>query len=389
MAEYLTTSITRAEEQGAEAIIIQLDTPGGLDLSMRKIVKKMLGSDVPVVVYVAPAGSRAASAGVFIAYASNVAAMAPGTNIGSAHPVAMGGEKMDDTMMKKVENDAAAYISGIASKRGRNAEWAEKAVRESVNVTAEEALKLKVIEIVAKDRAELLEKLDGRKVQLASGPGTLSTKGALVVEVRMNLRHRILSAISNPNVAYILMMLGLIGLYFELSNPGAILPGVIGAVCLVLAFYAFQTLSINYAGLLLIGLAIIFFIVEVSVVSYGLLTIAGIITLLLGSLMLFEAPEPSMRLSIWVVLPMVVFMSLFIIGTMYYAVRLHRRGPASGVQVLVGEVGTAVEDMDAGRTGQVFVNGEYWNARSDGPVIKGDRVRVVEARGLKIKVQKI
>jgi membrane-bound serine protease (ClpP class) len=315
--------------------------------------------------------------------------MAPGTNIGSAHPVAMGGEKMDETMMKKVENDAAAYIMGIAAKRGRNAEWAEKAVRESVNITAEEALKLKVIEIVAKDRAELMEKLDGRKVQLASGPRVLSTKGALVVEVRMNLRHRILSAISNPNVAYILMMLGLIGLYFELSNPGAILPGVIGAVCLVLAFYAFQTLSINYAGLILIGLAIIFFIIEISVVSYGLLTIAGIVTLLLGSLMLFDAPEPSMRLSIWVVLPMVVFMSVFIVGTMYYAVRLHRRGPVSGVEGLVGTEGTAIEDMDAGMTGKVFVNGEYWNAISDGPVANGDRVRIVEVKGLQIKVRKV
>jgi membrane-bound serine protease (ClpP class) len=389
MAEYLTTSISRAEDQGAEAIIIQLDTPGGLDLSMRKIVKKILGAEVPVVVYVAPAGSRAASAGVFIAYASNVAAMAPGTNIGSAHPVAMGGEKMDETMMKKVENDAAAYIMGIAAKRGRNAKWAELAVRESVNITAEDALKLKVIEIVATDRAALLEKLDGRKVQLPSGPRTLSTKGVLVVEVRMNLRHRILSAISNPNVAYILMMLGLIGLYFELSNPGAILPGVIGAVCLVLAFYAFQTLSINYAGLILIGLAIIFFIIEISVVSYGLLTIAGIVTLLLGSLMLFDAPEPSMRLSIWVVLPMVVFMSVFIVGTMYYAVRLHRRGPVSGVEGLVGTEGTAIEDMDAGMTGKVFVNGEYWNAISDGPVANGDRVRIVEVKGLQIKVRKV
>lgn len=389
MAEYLAASIARAADEGAEAIIIQLDTPGGLDLSMRKIVKKVLGADVPVVVYVAPAGSRAASAGVFIAYAANVAAMAPGTNIGSAHPVAMGGEKMDDTMMKKVENDAVAYIMGIATKRGRNAEWAELAVRESVNITAEEALKLRVIDIVAKDRSELLEKLDGRKVQLASGPRTLSTKGALIVEVKMNLRHRILSAISNPNVAYILMMLGLVGLYFELSNPGAVLPGVIGAVCLVLAFYAFQTLSINYAGLILIGLAIIFFIIEISVVSYGLLTIAGIVTLLLGSLMLFDAPEPSMQLSIWVVLPMVVFMSVFVMGTMYYAMRLHRRGPVSGVEGLVGEEGEALEGIDSGGTGKVFVNGEYWNAVSDSPLTKGDRVRVVEAEGLKIRVEKI
>ncbi|MBI5827791.1 MAG: nodulation protein NfeD, partial [Deltaproteobacteria bacterium] len=238
MAEFIIKSIELAAREKAEAVVIELDTPGGLDLSMRDIVKSELGSEVPVAVYVYPSGSRAASAGVFITYAANIAAMAPGTNIGSAHPVEMGGGKMDETMAKKVENDAVAYIMGIAAKRKRNAQWAERAVRESLNVTAEEALKLKVIDLVVDGREGLIRELDGRRVEVPGGARTLETKGAEIKNIEMNLRFRVLSAISNPNVAYILMMIGLAGLYFELSNPGLILPGVIGAVCLVLAFYA-------------------------------------------------------------------------------------------------------------------------------------------------------
>jgi len=389
MAEFLTEGMKDAALAEAAAVIIELDTPGGLDLSMREIVKAELASVVPVIVYVAPPGSRAASAGVFIAYAANLAAMAPGTNIGSAHPVAMGGGKADETMMKKVENDAVAYIKGIAKKRGRNAAWAERAVRESVNITAEEAVKLKVINIIAADRAELIRKLDGRKVEVLSGPRVLHTEGAVVRDVRMNFRHRILNAITNPNVAYILMMLGMLGLYFELSNPGAVLPGVIGAICLILAFYAFQTLTINYAGLLLIGLAVVFFIVEINVVSYGLLTIAGLVSLILGSLMLFKTPLPFMRLSMWVMLPAIIFMSGFILFTMYYAVSLHRRAPVSGAEALVGEEGTAVEDIGPRSRGKVFLDGEYWDALSDGPVKKGDNVRVVRLKGLLLTVVRV
>lgn len=386
MAEYILGALKKASDEKAEAVIIELDTPGGLDLSMREIVKNILSSDIPIIVYVAPGGSRAASAGVFITYASNVAAMAPGTNIGSAHPVAMGGGKMDETMSKKVENDAVAYIKSIASKRGRNVEWAEKAVRQSVNITAEEALKLGVIEIVASDRTDLIDKLDGRKVELPMGVRSLNMKAASLKDYEMNFRFRILNAISNPNVAYILMMIGLIGIYFELSNPGAILPGVVGAVCLILAFYAFQTLSINYAGLLLIGLAIIFFIVELKVVSYGLLTIAGIVSLILGSLMLFESPLPFMRLSIWVILPTVAFMTAAVLGAMYYALKIYKRKPVSGKEGLLGEIGTVVDDFD--RDGKIFIEGEYWNATTDEPLKAGDRAKVVEVKGLSVKVKK-
>ncbi len=387
MAEFIVDSIRSAEGAEAEALVIQLDTPGGLDLSMREIVKAMLSSDVPVVVYVAPAGSRAASAGVFITLAADVSAMAPGTNIGSAHPVAMGGGKMDEQMAKKVENDAVAYIKGIALKRKRNAEWAEKAVRESVNITAEEAVKTNVIELMARSRDELMEKLDGRKVELPSGERVLHTKGSPIKELRGGLRFRVLNAISDPNIAYVLMMIGLIGIYFELSNPGLILPGVIGAVCLVLAFYAFQTLSINYAGLLLIALAVIFFIVEVKVTSYGLLTIAGIISLLLGSLMLFESPLPFMRLSVWVMLPTIVLMTAVVLGTMYYGLRILRKKPISGAEGLVGAEGTAAGDFK-GNEGKVFVEGEYWNAWSDDALKTGDRVTVAEVKGLRLRVAK-
>ncbi len=393
MAEFVVSSLKKATVENAEAFIIQLDTPGGLDYSMRDIVKAILSSEVPVVVYVAPSGSRAASAGVFITYAANVAAMAPGTNIGSAHPVAMYGEKMDPTMAKKVENDSVAYIMSIAGKRKRDAGWAEKAVRESANITADEALKLNVINLIAENRKELLEKLDGFEVETLTGQRAIRTKGAAVKDVEMNLRFRVLDIISNPNVAYILMMIGLIGLYFELSNPGVILPGVIGVVSLVLAFYAFQTLPVNYAGLLLVGLGLIFFVLEIKIASYGLLTVAGMVSLILGSLMLFSSPLPFMRLSIWVMLPTVVFMTVFILGTMYYALRIHRKRPVSGAEGLIGRECTAVEDINGGGgggqpEGRVFIEGEYWNATSGEPVKKGDTVRVVEVKGLLLKVAK-
>ncbi len=395
MAEYILGAISDGEKAGVEAVIIQMDTPGGLDLSMRDIIKGMLTANVPVVVYVAPGGSRAASAGVFISYAAHVAAMAPGTNMGSAHPVAMGGKEMDETMMKKVENDSAAYIKSIAKKRGRNAEWAEKAVRESVNVTADEAASLGVIDFIATDLASLLDQLDGMKVDLRMGEKTINTEGALIKTVEMGTRHSILKVISNPNVAYILMMIGMAGLYFELSNPGVIFPGVVGAISLILAFYSFQTLPVNYAGLLLIGLAAIFFIVEIQVVSFGLLTLAGIVSLIMGSLMLFDSQEPFMRVSLPVMLPTIVFIGAFCVLIGYYAVKIQRQGAVSGEVALVGELGTALADLTPGSgdgAGQVFVHGEYWKARvapaSGGTIKKDDKVKVVSVDGLTLTVKK-
>ncbi|UCD85369.1 MAG: nodulation protein NfeD, partial [Deltaproteobacteria bacterium] len=283
IAEFIQNCIEQSNDDEAECLIITLDTPGGLDLSMRSIIKAIEDSKVPIVVYVAPSGARAASAGALITLASHIAAMAPGTNIGAAHPVSMGGQKMDEEMVKKVENDAAAYIRSLANKHNRNADWAEKAVRESVSITAREAKELKVIEIVASDLKELLNSIHERKVTIRGEERKLNTKEATVATIDMGLRHRILNTISDPNIAYILMMIGMWGLFFELSNPGVIFPGVIGGISLILAFVAFQTLPINYAGILLIILGMIFFIAEIKVTSFGLLTIGGIISLLLGS----------------------------------------------------------------------------------------------------------
>lgn len=387
MSEFIIKGIENASKEKAEAVVIQIDTPGGLDLSMRDITKAVLSSDVPVIVYVAPSGARAASAGVFIAYASHIAAMAPGTNIGAAHPVAMGGEKMDETMSKKVENDAVAYIKGIASKRHRNADWAEKAVRESASITAEEALKTNVIEIIAADKDALIKAVNGKKVELGTGERVLKTEGAKIQDIEMGMRLRILNAITNPNVAYILLMIGLIGIYFELSNPGAILPGVVGGIFLILAFYAMQTLSVNYAGILLIGLGLIFFIAEIKVISYGLLTIAGIIALTLGSLMLFESPLPFMKLSVWVVLPTVLMFSALFLAALYYAVRIRKQTPVSGKEGLINEIGTA--DTDISNEGKVFIDGEYWDAWSSEPIGKGEKIRVVAMQGLRLMVARL
>lgn len=388
MAEFISKSIVTAEDAGAGVIVMALDTPGGLDLSMRDIVKAILASEVPVVVYVSPGGARAASAGVFIAYAAHISAMAPGTNMGSAHPVQMGGGEMDETMTKKVENDAVAYIKSLAAKHGRNIQWAEKAVRESVNITADEALELGVIDMVAENREELISKIDGMKVQVVMGEITLNTKGALIKEVEMNLRSRVLKAISDPNIAYILMMIGMLGIYFELSNPGVILPGVVGAICLVLAFYALQTLPVNYAGLILIVLAVVFFIAEVQVVSFGLLTIAGLVSLTLGSLMLFESSAPFMALSIWVLIPTVVIVAAACVGIMYSVVTSRRQRPVSGLEALKVDSGVVADEIDTDVEGHVFIEGEYWRAVSTEPLKKGDKVRVVAVDGLILKVEK-
>jgi membrane-bound serine protease (ClpP class) len=338
VAEFIETNLAKAQKEETSVVIVQIDTPGGLDLSMRIIVKAMMNSKVPVVVYVSPTGARAASAGVFITMAADVAAMAPGTNIGAAHPVAMGGKKMDKEMSKKVENDAVAYIKSIADKHGRNAEWAEDAVRKSVAIPANEALSKKVIDLIATDLDELLEKLDGMEIEAVAGKIRLATKGATVRMINMGMRSRILNTLSNPNIAYILMMLGLAGLYFELSHPGSIFPGAIGAISLILAFYSFQTLPVNYAGILLILVAIIMFILEMKVSSFGLLTVGGVISMLLGSIMLFESPLPFLRLSWTVMIPTVLITAAFFALVATLAFKAYLRKPVAGARGLVGEI---------------------------------------------------
>ncbi len=387
VAEFIAASISRSAAEGAECLIIRMDTPGGLDLSMRSIIKEMMGAGIPVIVYVSPAGARAASAGALITMAADVAAMAPGTNIGAAHPVSLGGGKMEDEMASKVENDAAAYAESIAAKRNRNKEWAVKAVRESVSIPENEALKIKVIDLIAADLDDLLRQLDGRKITTAAGVTILETEGIEVNEIEMGLREKVLDTLSNPNIAYILMMVGLLGLYFELSNPGAIFPGIIGGISLILAFFAFQTLPVNYAGILLIILALILFILEIKVTSFGMLTVGGVISLTLGSLMLFDSSAaPFARLSFEVLIPVVSITSACCIAIVYLAVRAYRRKPATGSEGIVGEIGISKSAIDP--EGKVFVHGEYWNALSDDVIPAGTAVKVVEVKGNALKVSR-
>lgn len=384
-ADYIIRAIKQADREVAQALVIELDTPGGLDLSMRSIIKEMLAAERPIIVYVSPSGGRAASAGAFITLAAHVAAMAPGTNIGAAHPVNIGGE-MDKEMSKKVTNDAAAYIRTIAEQRGRNAQWAEDAVRKSVSATEKEALKLKIIDLVADKLDDLLVALDGREVTTARGKVILHTKGVEVSRLEMGLRDKILKVISDPTIAYILLILGLAGLYFELSTPGAILPGVLGGICLILAFYAFQTLPINYAGLLLILLAIILFIAEVKVTSYGMLAVGGIVAMILGSVMLIKSPEPFMRISLTAILGTTAVTAAFFIFVVTMALRAQRQKTTTGAEGLIGQIGTVRTPLKP--EGSVLVGGELWSAQCKEGAEPGDKVRVRAVKGLMLFVSK-
>lgn len=387
IAKYIIKNVENAHKEGSEGLIILLDTPGGLDLAMRDIVKELLGAPLPVIVFVYPSGARAASAGVMITMAATVAAMAPSTNIGAAHPVAIGlGGKMDETMAKKVENDAIAYAKGIAEKTGRNAEWAEEAVKKSVSITAKEALDIHVIDIIAEDIEQLLSKIDGMTVTLPSGTVTLKSKNAIIHAKKMGIREKVLTTLSNPNIAYLLLMIGLAGLYFEFSHPGAILPGVVGGISLILAFFAMQTLPVNYAGVLLIIFAIILFIAEIKIVSHGMLSVAGIISMVLGSLMLFESPIPDLRVSFSVMIPTIIIISLFFVAVVSLAVKAQMGKPRTGIDGMVGEKGRAITDIHG--DGKIFIKGEYWNAWSVEPIDEGDEIEVVGMKGLNVEVKK-
>jgi membrane-bound serine protease (ClpP class) len=385
-AEFIHKSLEKASNVKAAALVIELDTPGGLDTSMRSIVKDIMAAGIPVIVYVAPPGARAASAGVFITLAAHVAAMAPGTNIGAAHPVSIGG-KMDNVLSQKAANDAAAYIKSIAEQRGRNVAWAQDAVRQSASITENDALKNNVVDLVAKDVNSLLKAVNGRTVNVAGVDKRIETENAIVVKEQMGLRLKILNLISDPSVAYILMLLGFYGLFFELTNPGVLLPGIIGAISLVLAFYAFQTLPVNYAGLLLIIIAIILFLLEVKVTSYGLLTVSGIVSLTLGSLMLFESPMPFLRVSLSIIIPAALITAFFFVITFRLVYKAHKRKHATGSEALVGLEGTAKSDVGP-QGGMVQVHGEFWSAYSDASIVKDEKVTVEAVSGLKLRVKK-
>jgi membrane-bound serine protease (ClpP class) len=381
----VASAIEQAKAEGAAALVIQLDTPGGLERSMRSIVRDMLNAPVPVIVFVAPTGARAASAGVFITLAAHVAAMAPATNIGAAHPVAVGGGQMDKESTRKIENDAAAFVRSIALERGRNVDWAEKAVRSSVSATEREALKLGIIDLVADSLPDLLAKVDGRQVKTTAGAVTLHTRGATVKPIEVGVRDRFLNLITDPNIAYILLMLGMLGLFFELANPGVILPGIIGGISLILAFFAFQSLPINYAGLLLILFGIVLLIAEIKVVSHGVLTIGGVISILLGSLMLVNTPELPLRVSWTVIIPVVAATAGIFVFAVSAGIRAQLRRPTTGSEGLVGQVG--VVRTPIAPEGQVFVRGEIWRAVSeDGPIPEGEKIRIVKVDGLTLHV---
>jgi len=380
-------AIHESEANGAEALIIQLDTPGGLSEATWEINSEILSADVPVIMYIAPRGSRAGSAGVYITYACHIAAMAPQTNIGSAHPVGVGGQEVDSIMSEKVTNDAVAKIKTLASKRGRNIEWAEKAVRESDSITEYEALEMGVIEYIAEDIYDLLSQIDSDTVEVISGDVVLHTKDADVNSIDIGFANRVLQVISNPNIAYILLTIGMMGLYFEFSNPGAIVPGVVGGISLILAFFAFQTLPINYAGLALMILAVILFLLEIKVVSHGVLAIGGVISLFLGSLMLIDSDLPYMQISLSVIIPVVFITAGFFIFAIYFALKAHKHKVATGEAGLVGETAIVTELIDC--QGTVFVHGEYWQAISTEDFPKGTRVKIIGVEGMFVKIDKL
>lgn len=388
-SEYLHRELEIAPENGVHCVIIQLDTPGGLVNATREIAKDILGSPVPVVVYVAPSGARAASAGTFITMAGNIAAMAPGTNIGAASVVTMGmrSDSMSATMMHKVTNDAVAFIKSIAEKRGRNVEWAEKAVTEAASVTASEALKLNVIDLIAPSLDSLLIAIDGKEVETTSGKIKLQTAGAQKLFIEMPLRFKILDKISDPNIAYILFIIGLYGLFFELYNPGAIFPGVVGGICIILAFYAMNTLPVNYAGVLLILLSVILFLLEIKIPSYGALTIGGVISFVLGSVMLYESELPFMKVSWEIIGAVSISTTLFFVFAVGMGIRAQRRKPAIGREHIPDSFGVALDDFENGN-GQILHEGEIWQAFSTDEIHQNDRVRILKVENLQMTVEK-
>ena len=384
--DYIRESIQRAHEGKARALIIQLDTPGGLLSSTRSIVKEMLSAPLPVIVYVAPSGAGAGSAGVFITMAANIAAMAPGTNIGAAHPVAGGGQEVKGVMGEKIENFTASFSETIAKRRGRNTDFAIQAVRRSISITDVEALEKRVVDIIATDVSDLLKQASGREVDVAGAKRTLDFNGVSVLRFEMGLKQKILNILAHPNVAYLLMMAGILGLYMEFSNPGALFPGIAGGIALLLALASFQVLPINYAGLLLIGLGLCLLVAEAFLPSFGLLGISGVVSLALGSLLLFDVEGSDLSVDRSIVFAAVGTLSAFVLVVTYLVVKSQRRKATLGFEGLIGEFGEVRERLDL--RGKVFVHGEVWNADGAERLEPGDRIEVVGYDGMRLKVKR-
>jgi membrane-bound serine protease (ClpP class) len=390
-AEFMVEAINRADAERAALVVFVLETPGGLVDSTRTIVTRMLAAKTPVAVFVAPSGARAASAGFLITLAADVAAMAPGTHIGAAHPVSGQGEKMDETMAKKAASDVAAYARTLASGRGRNVAWAEEAVRESRAFTETEALHATppLVDLVAADVPDLLTQLDGWVIKRFDGhTETLWTADARIEPLAMSFRQRVLSTLAHPNIAYILLSLGILGLTIELWSPGAVLPGVVGGICLLLAFFTFQVLPVNYAGVLLILFGLVLLVLEIKVASFGLLGAGGVVSLLLGSMILIDAPTPELRVSLGLIIPVVVALSAILLFLVRLAVLSQRRPSVTGASGMVGASGVALTPIPAGGTGRVSARGEIWTARSAEIIAEGDKIPVSGLDGLTLTVRR-
>lgn len=416
--DYIRAGFEEAESKSASALFILLDTPGGLLTSTKEIVKLLLNSPIPSVVYVSPSGASATSAGVFITMAANVAAMAPGTSIGAAAPVSLspGGsqpekkdqdpvkkltEKSDkesetaeneksnqDVMSEKIENYASSFIQSIAEHRGRNVEWAIGAVRESDSITATEALELKVIDLISPNLSDLKSQINGMKVKVPQGEITLQTKDAQILRVEMSIKQKLIDILSTPDIAFLLLSLGSLGLLLEFYNPGLIFPGAAGVVCLMLGFVSFQILPFNYAGVVLLVLALALFITEVYITSFGLLTAGGVISFALGALLLFDTPDSDIRVGYGVVIASTAAIALFFGYVLFYLIKAQNLKPQVGMEGMIGEVGEAVSEIK--ETGKVYVMGEYWDAVSDSVINEGDKIKVVESqKGFKLKVEKV
>jgi membrane-bound serine protease (ClpP class) len=391
-ARYVLRGLRQANADGAQALVIEMDTPGGLMTSMDQIAKALLASSTPSIVYVWPSGARAASAGVFITYAANVAAMAPTTHLGAAHPVNVapggGSSPEDKTMIAKVTNDAVAEIRGFAARHGRNPDWAERAVRESVSITDQDALRLHVIDLITPSPQALLAAVDGRRVDTSDGqPKVLRTRDARLVQIPMDVTERLLLLLGDPNIGFVLMTMAIYGIIFELSNPGSVFPGVIGGLALILALASFAVIEVNMAGLLLIGFALILFIADIKVPSHGILTAGGLIAFILGALLLTERQAPFLRISITLILTMAAMTAAFFAFAVGAGIRAQHRKVYTGREALVGAVG--VTRTDLAPSGTVFVEGELWSAESDdGAIPVGQRVQVVQVRGLRLIVRR-
>ncbi|MBL4638484.1 MAG: nodulation protein NfeD [Proteobacteria bacterium] len=408
-ADYFERSLEKADQANTELILVKMDTPGGLDLSMRKIIKQIIASPVPIITYVTPSGSRAASAGTYILYASHIAAMAPATNLGAATPVQIvpsigpkpgkgnplaedetenESEPVDldhaDAMTKKIVNDAVAYIRGLAKLRGRNEEWAEQAVLEGVSLTAEDALEKNVIDIVAVSQRNLFEQIDGRTVSVLGSDRTIHTTGLVLTEIKPDWRNKLLAVITNPNIAYILMLIGIYGLIFEFSNPGAILPGTVGSICLLLALFSFQVLPINYAGLALILLGIALMTAEAFQPSFGILGLGGLVAFVAGSVILIDTDIPGYGINLGIIAGFAVTTAAFFILALGLVAKARRKPVVSGQEQMIGAACVVMEDFD--QQGRVFVHSEVWKARTETPMKKGDKAKVKTMRGLVLDV---